>query len=100
MHTLENMQGKMLLIDNLYLETVHRQVNLSFDTNIEGTMQRIVCKNISSLQINSFSYPMQISGFAVADNSAKGWQADVRYEVYDYEDGAIRFFCEDITISD
>jgi hypothetical protein len=96
----EIIDGKQILIDNLHITTVDQQLNLSMDAYIEGSLHHIVFHNISSLCIDSFSYPMQISGFAVTDNSANGWQSDARYEIYDFEDGAIRFFCKDITVLD
>ena len=94
------LDGKLLLMDNLHITTVNQQLMLTLDADIEGKIYHIICRNVSSFQINSFSYPMLISGLAVVDNSTKGWQADVRYEVYDYEDGTIRFFCEEIRVHD
>ena len=94
------LDGKMLLINNLRITTVNQRLILELDAYIEGKKYHIICKNVSSFQINSFSYPMQISGFAVVDNSTKGWQSDVRYEIYDFEEGRIRFFCEEILVHD
>ena len=96
----EIIDGKPIVIDNFHITTVDQRLIFSLDANIEGNLHHIVFHNISSLRIENFSYPMQISGFAVTDNSAKGWQSDVRYEIYDFEDGAIRFFCKDITVLD
>ena len=96
----DELDGKMLLIDNLHITTVNQRLMLTLDADIEGKIYHVICKNVSSFQINSFSYPMQISGFAVVDNSTKGWQSDVRYEIYDFEDGSIRFFCEEILVHD
>ncbi len=100
MLAIDVLDGKMLLIDNLHITTVHQQLLLTLDAYIEGKIYHIVFHNVSSLRIENVSYPIQISGLAVADNSAKGWQANVRYEIYDFEDGIIRFFCEKITLSD
>ena len=93
------LDGKTLLIDNFSVTTVDQRLILSLDADIEGKTYHIVFHNVSSLRIENISYPVQISGFAVADHSAKGWQPDVRYEVYDYENGMIRFFCEEIAVS-
>ena len=100
MLTKDVIDGKMLLIDNLHIMTVNEQLMLSLDAYIDEKLFHIIFQNISSLRVENCSYPIQISGLAVADHSAKGWQSDVRYEVYDYEDGTIRFFCEEIAVSD
>ena len=100
MFSVDALDGKMLLIDNLHVTTVNQRLMLALDAYIEGKVHHIVFHNVSSLRIENVSYPIQISGFAITDNSAKGWQSDVRYEIYDYEDGIIRFFCENITVSE
>lgn len=100
MLTTDVLDGKMLLIDNLHITTVNQRLVLTMDADVEGKTYHIRFHNVSSLRIENVSYPIQISGFAIADNSAKGWQSDVRYEIYDFEDGMIRFFCEEITLAD
>ena len=40
--------------------------------------------------------PMQICGFEIRDHRADGWDADQRYEISDFEDGALHFFCREI----
>jgi hypothetical protein len=40
----------------------------------------------------------QISGLAVRDIRSRGWEA-ARFEVYDYEGGALRFFCWHVALS-
>lgn len=40
----------------------------------------------------------QVSGLAIKDVSSRGWDR-TRYEVYDYEGDAIRFYCRTIKLS-
>ena len=100
MPSFENLQGKTLSIDKLQIETIDEQLVLSFDTFVCGKAYRIICRNVSALKIDNFSYPMQICGIAITDHSSEGWQVDRKYEVYDFEDGRIRFFCEEIVVWD
>lgn len=92
------LNGKMLMIDSIHVEAVSRQLVLTIDAYIDGIKHRIVFWNVSALKMDNVSYPMQISGLAVMDHSEKGWSSDVRYEVCDFEDGHIRFFCGEITL--
>ena len=39
---------------------------------------------------------MQICGFEIRDHRADGWDADQRYEISDFEDGVLHFFCREI----
>ncbi len=98
MTSIERLQGKSLQIDKMQIETIDEQLILSLDTSVCGKAYRIICRNVSALTMDSFSYPMQICGAAITDHSSEGWQADRKYEVYDFEDGKIRFFCEEIVV--
>lgn len=100
MHYAELINGSMLLIDSFAIETFNHQLILSLVARIGSITHHIVFHNVSALHIQDFSYPMQIPGIAVKDRLQEGWQKDVRYEVYDFEDGVLRFFCEKIDILD
>lgn len=55
-------------------------------------------ENVSSINLNEFSYPFQIEGFQVLDNSDRGWEKSQRYKVWDFEDDVICFYCEKIDV--
>ena len=99
MLNLESLQGKMLFIDSLKVETVNSQLILSLSISGKSGKGRITFHNVSSLHLKDIRYPMQIS-VEVRDNLSKGWQPDVRYSVHDFEDDTIRFFCEEIAIAE
>ncbi len=40
----------------------------------------------------------QISGFYIKDMAVRGYESCSKYEVGDYEEGDIRFYCSDIVI--
>ena len=53
---------------------------------------RITMRNAGGCVFDNTS---QITGFAVLDVQAKQWDG-IRYEIYDYEQSAIKLYCEDI----
>ncbi len=54
--------------------------------------------NVSSLCISELSYPLEIPSFHILDHRASGWERCHSYEVRDYEDGLIRFYCEEFQV--
>ncbi|WP_460185706.1 hypothetical protein [Thermopirellula anaerolimosa] len=56
--------------------------------------------DVSDLSIKQFGDgDTQITGFDIADLSDRGWDR-VKYEVQDYENSRIHFFCADIEVMD
>lgn len=51
--------------------------------------------NVISLQFRGTG---QVSGFYIRDMSIRGYENCSRYEVGDFEDDEIRFYCEDVII--
>ena len=71
-----------------------RVLTLSFCADGKARTLRFLSVNDVTLR---FSHsPMQICGFEIRDHRADGWDADQRYEISDFEDGALHFFCRDI----
>jgi len=57
-------------------------------------------KNPSNLKLNfSGTEPQQISGFDILDVSENGMEK-MNFQIEDYEDGCISFYCEDIEINE
>lgn len=42
----------------------------------------------------------QVSGFYIKDMTARGYENASKYEVGDYEEGKIEFYCSDIVVKD
>ncbi|MCM1268933.1 MAG: hypothetical protein NC302_13605 [Bacteroidales bacterium] len=55
----------------------------------------IECKDVDSF---CFQGNGQISGFYIKDMSVRGYENDSRYEVGDYEENELKFYCSDIII--
>jgi len=56
---------------------------------------RFTFHRVSGLKIQDTH---QVCGLAVRDVRSRGWEG-IRFEVYDYENAAITFFCEDVTLT-
>lgn len=97
---IEKLRGKKASILLFTLENGDNSANLMLKIRFEDTIYKIVFYNVSRLRITDFSRPMEIDGFEIVDNSPKGWSKDSRYEVRDFENEVISFFCENIEIQE
>lgn len=98
MITFNNLNGQSVEILQLLLNREEVGVSLQLTLFLKGEAVSLRCKNVHGLKVDELSYPMQIAGFEIVDNSDKGWEANQRYTVRDYEDGKISFYCETIEI--
>lgn len=65
----------------------------------ENTMQyKLKFSNISSFFIKPFSGLLFVDGFEINDHKEDGWASSIRYEICDFEESIIGFFCEQIDI--
>ncbi len=90
--------GQIIKISLLSICTKENQMNIEMSLKTDNSCVSISFSNVSSLQIRGLAYPSQISGFEIISNKDKGWDKSQRYTINDYEDGKIKFFCEDISL--
>ncbi len=83
---------------HIFSEENQNQVNIKMSIKASDSCISISFLNVSALEICGLSYPNQIAGFEVVCNEDKGWDKNQRYTINDYEDGKIKFFCEDILL--
>ena len=38
---------------------------------------------------------MEVQGFEIVDHSSSGWDKDSRFEIRDFEENKINFYCEE-----
>lgn len=50
--------------------------------------------NISRMRFGELSNPLIIQGLCIVDHSQNGWENESRYEICDFEDNRIHFYCE------
>ncbi len=90
----EIFQGKMIEISEMLLSNTDNQLDMSWEISFENMTCKINFYNVSRLRMENLSAPLQIQGFEVVDCSENGWDADSKYEIRDFENDSINFFCE------
>ena len=63
-----------------------------------GEEAEAVFYNATEINIDMFSLPHIVPEIIIKDNAEKGYQRDVRYHVFDYEDESLSFYCEEYKI--
>ncbi len=56
--------------------------------------QEYLFHNVSGLTVNDLCFPMVLQSFHILDHRPDGWDRSHSFELQDYEDHKIRFFCE------
>ena len=92
------LQGNKIEILEMILKNVDNQLELSWDVYLNNAIFKMTFKNVSRFNISDFSLPLEIYGFEIVNHSQNGWEKDSAYEINDFEDGYINFFCESFNI--
>lgn len=97
------LDGKSVLIEQLHLVcdidlNLEHVTNLDMIVTVSDKTYNARFSNVSSFRINCVESPIQIDGLAIIDNNDRGFENESRYRVYDYEDGLVSFYCEEIII--
>ena len=95
---LDQLQGKSVELDELTIKRQDGQLIMKLSLYVEGKRCICIFRNVTGLTLDELSYPMQIMGFEILDNKKLGWESAQRYTVRDYEDGIIRFWCEEVEV--
>ena len=90
----EVFQGSRIEILEMVLKSVDNQLELSWKTYFENTVRRMTFFNVSRFRIGEVSIPLEIRGFEMISHFQNGWEKDSTYEVRDFEDDRVNFFCE------
>lgn len=73
-------------------------LELESDLQIDNFRMKMKFEGVRELQVLNFgNRPTQITGLSINDVSSRQLQ-DLRYEVTDYENGVIRFYCRSAEI--
>ena len=96
----ENFQGNKFEILEMILKNVDDQIELSLKICFENAVFWIIFSNVSRFRIGEVSMPLAIHGFEIINHSQDGWEKDSIYEIRDFEDDCIHFFCESFEIKE
>ncbi len=100
MNVAEQLSGKEVLVNRLVLQTEDGSPALLLELTCEGADYKILFEEVTCFTVAFQGYPFLIQGFEILDHSTDGWQADARYEIRDYEDHSIAFYCQNITVTE
>ena len=90
----EIFQGKKIEIIEMALKSVDNQLELSWKIYFGNAVYWITFSNVSRFRLGEVSAPLDIHGFEIINHSQNGWEKDSTYEVRDFEDNRVNFFCE------
>lgn len=92
------LQGEEIEILNLNLTNKNNKLIMVWEIKVASTIRTVTFYNVSMLRICELSAPFIIYGFEIVDRSLSGWQSDTTYEIRDFENGTINFYCEKIVM--
>lgn len=76
------------------LKIIEDRLELSLKLYSENMISEVIFNNVSRFRVGEISTPLVVHGFEIIDHSQNGWEKDSRYEIRDFEDNRINFFCE------
>lgn len=86
--------GNEIEILELRLKIIEDRLELSLKLYSENMISEVIFNNVSRFRVGEISTPLVVHGFEIIDHSQNGWEKDSRYEIRDFEDDRINFFCE------
>ena len=96
--TTEELQGQSISVHSLSLTDDNGYRTLILQVSCNGKDATVCFENVCRFRCSFEDSETVIHGFEIVDHSTDGWQADACYEVRDYEEDSIAFYCENITV--
>ena len=93
-------QGKRVTVSQLTLEYENDECCIHICGECDGVRYDLEFTNASVVKINPDGNGFLIEGFEIIDNKPRGFEADKRYFVNDYEYSSVSFYCEDFTVTE
>lgn len=95
----EVFQGKKIEILEMILKNINSHLELSWKIYFENSIFRIIFYNVSRFRVGELSLPLEVHGFEIINHSQDGWEKEFTYEIRDFEDDRVNFFCECIKMA-
>lgn len=90
----ESFQGNKIEILEMILKNTDNQLELSWEIYFDNAVYRMTFYNVSRFRVGDLSTPLEVHGFEIINHSQNGWEKDSKYEIRDFEDDCVNFFCE------
>ena len=87
-------QKNRIEIFEMILTNANNQLELLWKFRYETVVHKITFYNVSRFSIRDLSIPLEVHGIEIIDHSQNGWEKDSTYEICDFEDDRVHFFCE------
>lgn len=91
---IEVFKGEKIEILEMSLKNVEDQLELAWKIYFENSIFSITFYNVSRFRVGELSVPLEVHGFEIINHSQNGWEKDSTYEIRDFEDDRVHFFCE------
>ena len=95
---LKFIQGQQIEILEFILNRVDFQLELSLKICCNNEMYLFVFNNVSNINMEDLSMPLQIAGFEILSNKSLGYDKAMSYRIHDFEENRLGFYCEDFDI--
>lgn len=90
--------GRKIQILELFLKNTDNQLEVSLFVRSNNDFFRITFFNVSRFRVGELMVPVEVHGLEIINHSQKGWEKDFKYEIRDFEDDLICFFCESFMV--
>ena len=91
---IEVFQGNKIEVVEMTLKNVDNHLELSWRIYFKDIFYRITFYNVSRFRVGEWSAPLEVHGFEIINHSQNSWEKDSIYEICDFEDNCVNFFCE------
>ncbi|MCH5316434.1 MAG: hypothetical protein J1E05_00535 [Eubacterium sp.] len=95
---LKDIQGQQIEILEFILNRVDYQLELSLKISCNNEIHLLVFYNVSNINIEALSMPLQIEGFEILSNKNLGYDKSMNYKINDFEENKLSFYCEDFDV--
>ena len=92
---IKEIQGQQIEILEFILKRIDYQLELSLKISCNNEIYLLVFYNVSNINMDALSMPLQIAGFEITSNKNLGYDKSVSYRIHDFEENKFSFYCED-----
>ena len=91
---INEIQGKTISILDMIITNEGNQLRLLCRIFFNNKTFCITFYNVSRLRMGIISAPFEIHGLEIINHAKSGWEQESVYEIRDFEDECINFFCK------
>ncbi len=91
---MEFFEGNKIEILEMSLKNSNNQLELFWKIYFNNTVFITSFYNVSRFRIEELSLPLELQGLEIIKHLQNGWEQDLKYEIRDFENDQVGFFCE------